>query len=78
MRAKVSKWGNSLGIRIPRGLAEDANLAEGTQVDLRVENGRIVAEPVEAESLDDLLARVTPENCHGEQFADKPIGRERW
>ena len=78
MYATVSKWGNSLGIRIPRGLAQDANLAEGTAIDLRVENGRIVAERIEVESLEVLLARVTPENLHGEQLADPPMGREVW
>lgn len=78
MRAMVSKWGNSLGIRIPRGLAQDARIAEGTAVELRVEDGRLVVEPLEAESLEALLARVTPENLHGEQLADAPVGREAW
>ena len=78
MYATVSKWGNSLGIRIPRGLAQDANIAEGTAIDLRVENGRIVAERIDVESLEVLLARVTPENLHGEQLTDPPVGREVW
>jgi len=78
MRATVSKWGNSLGLRIPRGLAEDVGLAEGSLVDLRVENGRLVAEPVAVESLESLLARVTPQNLHGELLADQPRGREVW
>lgn len=78
MYATVSKWGNSLGIRIPRGIAQDAHVAEGTVVDIRVEDGRIVAEPIEVETLDVLLARITPENCHGEPFGDEPVGREAW
>lgn len=78
MYATVSKWGNSLGIRIPRGIAQDAGIEEGTVVDLRVEDGRIVAEPIEVESLDALLARITPESLHGEQLGDDPIGREAW
>ena len=78
MYATVSKWGNSLGIRIPRGIAQDANIAEGTAIDLRVENGRIVAERIDVESLEVLLARVTPENLHGEQLTDPPVEREVW
>ena len=78
MYATVSKWGNSLGIRIPRGIAQDANIAEGTAIDLRVENGRIVLERIEVESLEVLLARVTPENLHGEQLTDPPVEREVW
>jgi len=62
VRATICKWGNSLGIRVPRGLAEEAGLAEGSLVDLRVENGRIVAEPVTIEDLDSLLAKMGSES----------------
>lgn len=78
MRATVSKWGNSLGLRIPRGLAEDAGLAEGSVVELRLEDGRLVAEPVVIEKLESLLARVTPKNRHRELLVDSPRGRETW
>lgn len=78
MYATVSKRGNSLGIRIPRGLAQDAHVAEGTAVDIRVEDGRIIAEPIEVANLEVRLARITPENLHGEQVGDEPVGREAW
>ena len=78
MRATISKWGNSLGLRIPRGLAEDAGLAEGSLVELRVENGRLVAEPVTVENLEALLSKVTAKNRHDELLVDSPRGREAW
>jgi antitoxin MazE len=78
MRATICKWGNSLGLRIPRGLAEDAGLAEGSVVELRLEDGRLVAEPVVAEKLESLLAKVTPKNRHRDLFVDSPRGRETW
>jgi len=78
MRATVSRWGNSLGLRIPRGIAEDAGLAEGSLLDLRVENGRLIAEPVVVEDLESLLAKVTPKNVHRELLVDSPRGREIW
>ena len=78
MRATLSKWGNSLGLRIPRGLAEDAGLAEGSLVELRVEDGRLVAEPVAVENLEALLSKVTAKNRHDELFVDSPRGREAW
>lgn len=34
MRTRVQKWGNSLGVRIPRGLAEQIGLGAGTEVSL--------------------------------------------
>jgi antitoxin MazE len=77
MQATICKWGNSLGLRIPRGLAEDAGLAEGSVVELRLEDGRLVAEPVMVEKLGALLARVTP-NRHRELLVDSPRGRETW
>ncbi len=79
MRVTVSRWGNSLGVRIPRALAADAQITEGTTVDVRVEDGRLVATPVTDEiTLDALLAEITPENLHEEAFPDPPRGRERW
>ena len=78
MQATICRWGNSLGLRIPRGLAEDAGLAEGSVVELRVQDGRIVAEPVAVEKLESLLARVTPKNRPKELFIDSPRGREAW
>jgi antitoxin MazE len=72
----VSKWGNSLGLRIPRGIASDANLAEGSSVDVRIEKGRIVIEPVHSSSLEELLARVTPANRHGDEWHVPPVGGE--
>jgi antitoxin MazE len=80
MRATVRKWGNSLALRIPSGLAEDARLSDGTEVDIALRHGRLVVEPVATPepSLDELVAGITPENLHAEQFADGPRGTEAW
>ena len=79
MRATVSKWGNSLGLRIPKSVAAKVDLVEGDTVDVRAENGRLVAEPiVDDEPLEAMVARITPENRHGEHFDDSPRGREVW
>jgi antitoxin MazE len=78
VRATVSKWANSLGVRIATGLAEDAGLTEGSSIDLGVENGRLIVEPVAVKSLESLLAKVSPKNLHGELLVDAPRGREVW
>jgi antitoxin MazE len=39
MQAMISKWGNSLALRLPRLVAEQARLVEGTTVDLEVDDG---------------------------------------
>jgi antitoxin MazE len=68
MRVRVQKWGNSLARRIPRSYAAATSLNPGAEVDLTLEDGRLVATPVTATRyrLEDLLAEVTPENIHGE------------
>lgn len=79
MRVPVRKWGNSLAVRIPKALAADTRLGPGTEVDVAVEGGRLVLTPVApAPSLDDLLARVTEENAHGEVGTGRRVGREAW
>ena len=72
----ISKWGNSLGLRIPKGLAEDARLGEGSSVDMRMEDGRLVIEPVANATLDRLLDRITKDNLHRDAMPATPVGRE--
>lgn len=80
MRTTVSKWGNSLALRIPSGFAEDAHLADGTVVEISVKSGRLVVEAVEPTEipLAQLLARITPENVHREQHPGRARGAEAW
>lgn len=37
MKVKVAKWGNSLGVRLPKAAADAAGLGEGSEVDIIVE-----------------------------------------
>jgi antitoxin MazE len=41
---KISKWGNSLAIRIPADVAEALGFAEGDQVKIASVDGKLVAE----------------------------------
>jgi antitoxin MazE len=80
MRTKVRKWGNSLGVRIPKAFAEEAAVTEGSAVDVSVLEGRIVVTPVSARryTLNTLLAEVTARNRHAEVATGSPRGREVW
>jgi antitoxin MazE len=79
MEVSVTRWGNSLGIRIPKEIAKPLALAEGTRVEIRAEAGRVILSPVRKRpvyALDDLLAGMTPEAMH-EAFDWGPdLGRE--
>ena len=80
MRVRVQKWGNSLALRIPKSFATETELDPGSEVDLTLEEGRLVITPLSepAFSLDDLLAKVTRENLHGEVDLGSPRGQETW
>jgi antitoxin MazE len=40
---QVSKWGNSLAIRLPAAVVEVLDLKEGDDIDIRVEGARALA-----------------------------------
>ena len=80
MQTKIQKWGNSLGLRIPRSFAAEVQVEEGGAVDLSVENGRLVVRPLRMRkySLNALLRKVSRRNLHGEISTGKAVGREAW
>lgn len=80
VRRRVQKWGNSLGIRIPKGLAMETGLVPGSQVELSVDDGRLVVEPVAAASyeLQDLVANITEANRHELEEVGAAVGNEVW
>ena len=80
MHVRVQKWGSSLAVRIPKPLAEDAEVKEGTVLNLAVSAGKVVATPVRRGklSLTQLLAKVNRKNLHAEVEFGSPVGREIW
>jgi antitoxin MazE len=78
VQTRVQKWGNSLGVRIPRGLAEEVGLGAGTEVSLSAKDGELVVKPsIPARlSLDDLLADVSEENLHSSIDTGSAVGAE--
>jgi len=79
MNTRVSKWGNSLGVRIPKAILADANLSDGDTVDIRLEDGRIVITRAPADyRLDQLVAGITDENRHDETDWGRSMGAETW
>ena len=46
MQTSLRKMGNSTGMIIPKAILDELGLASGAKVDLRVENGTVIAEPV--------------------------------
>jgi len=76
----ISKWGNSLAVRIPLAIAKQASLGEGDCVSMVLEqDGAIVLRPCRRKyDLSDLVARITPKNRHRESDWGRPQGGESW
>lgn len=79
MHIKAQRWGNSLAVRIPKAVAEEAGIRERDEMDIEVRDGVIQLRPHALEpSLEELLAGITPENRHGETDFGQPQGCETW
>lgn len=81
-----SRWGNSLGLRIPKHLREQLGLQEGMMAEMEVDNGKLIIVPFqkkpspkgsESISIKDLMKKVTPEN-QPQIDNDDVIGNEIW
>ena len=80
MTTTIQKWGNSLALRIPKAVAHDTCLGSGSVVNLTVEEGRVIIEPVRKVkySLDALLKGVSKKNIHPSVDTGPAVGREAW
>lgn len=79
MEVTVSKWGNSLGLRIPKALAAEAGFAAGDVLELTTTpEGIVVKKAVRRPHYDlqALLAGVTDDNRHAEVDLGGSQGRE--
>jgi len=78
VQTKVQKWGNSLGVRIPRCLAEEVGLGAGTEVSLTSKDGELILRSSVPSRLrlEDLLTGVTPENIHACTDTGDAVGTE--
>ncbi len=77
MDMTISKWGNSLGVRIPGAVAKAAGIGWGTPVRITADKGRIVLEPVRYD-LKSLLSGVTQKNRHPAIDTRTAVGDEAW
>jgi antitoxin MazE len=61
MKVKLSKWGNSLGLRLPKAVAEEVELQEGDELDVTVEGRELRLRrqvPTRRYSLEEMIAEM--------------------
>ena len=74
---QVGKWGSSLAVRIPKAVAKQCGISEGSAMEMDVQSGRIALWKRNYD-LADMVSRITPENVHPETDMGPPRGHEQW
>ena len=80
MEAVIKKWGNSLGLRLPKVLAEHLNIDDGSRLELSLEKDYIKLLPLRKPKLklSEMLSKVNKNNIHNEIDTVIPVGIEVW
>ena len=76
--ANLRKWGNSLGVRIPKRLAERLNLHEGSTIELEETDRGILLRTIDVPSLDTLIDRMDESQRPDLEDFGSPRGNEVW
>lgn len=78
MNTQMVKWGNSLAIRIPKVVVEEAMLKEGDALEIEVvAQGRVeVRRASKIPTLAQLVSQITPENRYTEVAVGAEAGKE--
>lgn len=77
MEAKLQKWGNSDGIRIPSSFLKLLNLKTNDKVDLKFEDDKIIITKAKI-SLEEKFKQYNGENLAKDFIWDKNQGKEIW
>ncbi len=76
MRAQVSRWGNSLAIRLPRAAAQSLGVHAGEPVELLIKGDRVEIRAARPRyRLAELIDQITADN-QPELFDVPPVGKE--
>jgi len=79
VQSRVKKWGNSQGLRLPLELLRQVNLAVGDEVEISVENQKLVISRARRRrSLEELLELMPPDYQVTEEDLGPPVGLEEW
>lgn len=77
MRTRITKWGNSIGIRLPKVFAVTLGMDMNQEVDIECRNNEIIIRKPK-ENLHELVSQITDDNRHDGEVFDEPIGKEIW
>jgi antitoxin MazE len=91
VQSEIKRWGNSLGVRIPKEIRNDLNLSDGSKIliSLNRKEKKIIIENLsknqtiydlaESLSLADLTSKISKKNKpEKEEVLSSAIGKELW
>jgi antitoxin MazE len=82
MLAKLQKWGNSQGVRIPKQLLVLASFKEGEDVEIIAEHDKIVIRhsrvSLKKYTIQELFADYQSNHNPSEEEWGSPSGKEEW
>ncbi len=86
MLAKISKWGNSQALRVPKDIIKNLNIQTGDEVDISIKNKQIIIKCVKNRNknnkkikynLAKLLAQL-PDDYQAKEMLTDSYGKELW
>lgn len=74
----IKKWGNGLGILLPKSILEMVSLKDNDEVDIKVENNKIVLCPVKKKrlTLSERFADFEGDTVQSEFWTNDIVGKE--
>ena len=76
---RIARWGNSLGLRLPKAVVSEARIGEGDTVEVYVKNGAIIVRATRpGYSIGELVRKITPRNRHGEMGWSGTSEGQQW
>ena len=79
MTTTIQKWGNSLGVRLPKEMAFKLGLKSGSRVSIASEDESIIIKhDYPRLTLKQMLKGITKKNLHKEVDWGKPVKGEVW
>ncbi len=76
-KSHISKWGTSLAVRIPKPIAEQWGIQEGSSIEIVPQGNQVVLRK-RSYDLAGMLALMTPDNLHSELDSGPAQGNEEW
>jgi antitoxin MazE len=77
MEIAVKKWGHSLGVRLPKIIAESIGIHDGSLLEIDVKDGALeITKKDKGISLKELLSNVNDYNLHSEIDSGSSVGNE--